>query len=64
MQQGGKCILDKGEMLQVFGIPKSMKKDFKYTFCPGCDHGVAMRLVAELISDVRFFYMIFLILIV
>ena len=37
--------------MQVFKIPESMKKDFKYTFCPGCDHGVAIRLVAELIDE-------------
>ena len=28
-----------------------MKEDFRYTFCPGCDHGVAIRLVAELIDE-------------
>ena len=38
-------------MQQVFSVPKSMKKDFKFTFCPGCDHGIAMRLVAELIDE-------------
>ena len=38
-------------MQQVFGIPKCMKQDFRYTFCPGCDHGVAIRLVAELIDE-------------
>ena len=38
-------------MQQVFSIPKSMKKDFKYTFCPGCDHGVAIRLLAEIIDE-------------
>jgi 2-oxoglutarate ferredoxin oxidoreductase subunit beta len=37
--------------MQVFKIPNSMKKDFRYTFCPGCDHGVAIRLVAELIDE-------------
>lgn len=40
-------------MQQVFGIPKSMKKDFRYTFCPGCDHGVAIRLVAELLDEMN-----------
>ena len=34
-------------MQQVFKIPECMKKDFRYTFCPGCDHGVAIRLLAE-----------------
>lgn len=36
---------------QVFKIPKSIKKDAKFTFCPGCDHGVAVRLVAECIDE-------------
>ena len=36
--------------MQVFKIPNSIKKDSKYTFCPGCDHGVAIRLVAEVID--------------
>lgn len=40
-------------MQQVFSIPKSMKKDFRYTFCPGCDHGVAVRLVAELLDEMN-----------
>lgn len=38
-------------MQQVFSIPKCMKQDFRYTFCPGCDHGVAIRLLAELIDE-------------
>ena len=38
-------------MQQVFNIPKSFKKDFKYTFCPGCDHGIAIRLVGEVIDE-------------
>lgn len=45
-------VLD-NDMQQVFSIPKSMKKDFRYTFCPGCDHGVAIRLVAELIDELE-----------
>ena len=36
---------------KVFGIPKSMKKDFRYTFCPGCDHGIAIRLLGEVIDE-------------
>lgn len=36
---------------QVFKVPESYKKDFKYTFCPGCDHGVAIRLVAEVLDE-------------
>ena len=36
---------------QVFEIQKKKKKDMKYTFCPGCDHGVAIRLIAELLDE-------------
>lgn len=38
-------------MQQVFSVPQSIKKNSKFTFCPGCDHGVAVRLVAELIDE-------------
>ena len=37
--------------MQTFSIPKSLKKDMTYTFCSGCDHGVAIRLVAELLDE-------------
>ena len=40
-------------MQTVFSVPESMKKDFKFTFCPGCDHGIAMRLVGELIDELN-----------
>lgn len=40
-------------MQQVFSIPKSFKKDFHFTFCPGCDHGIAIRLVAEVIDELE-----------
>lgn len=36
---------------QVFKIPESFRKDFKYSFCPGCDHGIALRLVAEVLDE-------------
>lgn len=36
---------------QVFKIADSFKKDANYTFCPGCDHGVAVRLVAEALDE-------------
>ena len=36
---------------QVFKLPESLKGDVKYSFCPGCDHGVAVRLVAEVHDD-------------
>lgn len=44
-------MLQESSLKQVFSIPKCMKPDFRYTFCPGCDHGVAVRLVAELIDE-------------
>ena len=37
--------------VQVFKVPESIKKDSQYSFCPGCDHGVAIRLVAELLDE-------------
>lgn len=38
---------------QVFKIPDSLRKDVKYSFCPGCDHGVAVRLVAEVLDELN-----------
>ena len=38
---------------QVFKIPDSIKDGAKYTFCPGCDHGIAVRLVAEVIDELN-----------
>ena len=37
--------------MQVFSIPKTIKSNAKYTFCPGCDHGVAIRLVAGFLEE-------------
>lgn len=37
--------------MQVFKVPESFKEGFKYTFCPGCDHGIAVRLVGELLDE-------------
>lgn len=34
----------------VFQIPKLLK-DKAFPFCPGCDHGVAVRLVAEVLEE-------------
>lgn len=36
---------------QIFKIPDSLKKDVKFSFCPGCDHGVAIRLMTEIIDE-------------
>ncbi|MDD3436414.1 MAG: thiamine pyrophosphate-dependent enzyme [Candidatus Gastranaerophilales bacterium] len=35
----------------IFKIPKSLKEGTKFPFCPGCDHGVAVRLVAEILDE-------------
>ena len=36
---------------QVFKLPNTLKEGAKYTFCPGCDHGVAVRLAAEVLEE-------------
>ena len=35
----------------VFQRPSRIKKDCKVTFCPGCDHGLAIRIIAELLDE-------------
>ena len=35
----------------VYKEPKSLLKDCRFTFCPGCGHGVVLRLIAELIDE-------------
>lgn len=35
----------------VFQKPKSIHKDCRVTFCPGCDHGVAIRIIAEVLDE-------------
>ena len=39
--------------MQVYSIPKSIKKDSKFTFCKGCGHGVAIKLIAEIIDELN-----------
>lgn len=36
---------------QVFKLPESLRENAKFSFCPGCDHGVAVRLVAEVLDE-------------
>lgn len=38
-------------LTQIFKIPDSLREGMKYSFCPGCDHGVALRLVAECLDE-------------
>lgn len=37
-------------MKKVFGIPKSLAK-VPFTYCPGCHHGIAHRLIAEVVDE-------------
>lgn len=41
----------KGEEKIIFNLPKSLKEGSKFPFCPGCDHGVAIRLIAEVLDE-------------
>ena len=36
---------------QVFKLPESLRENTRYSFCPGFDHGVAVRLVAEVLDE-------------
>lgn len=36
---------------KVFAIPETIKDGISFPFCPGCDHGVAIRLVAEVLEE-------------
>ena len=37
----------------VYKKPDSIRDDYRITFCPGCDHGVAVRLVAEVLDELN-----------
>lgn len=37
----------------IFKIPRSLKEGMKFPFCPGCDHGVAIRLIAEILDELN-----------
>lgn len=39
--------------MQVYSMPKTIKENSTFTFCPGCDHGVAIKLVAELLEELN-----------
>lgn len=38
-------------MQLVYETPKCVKDDFIMTYCAGCDHGVALKLIAEVIDE-------------
>jgi len=42
-------VIDKA-MKKVFSRPKALA-DVKMNFCPGCSHGIVVRLIAELIDE-------------
>lgn len=46
-------MLDLTKDKMVFEIPKSLKQGIKFPFCPGCDHGVAIRLVTEVLDELN-----------
>lgn len=37
----------------VYQKPETIRDDFNISFCPGCDHGVAIKLVAEVIDELK-----------
>jgi len=37
-------------MEKIFSKPESLTKD-PFTYCPGCHHGIAHRLVAEVLDE-------------
>ncbi len=37
--------------MQVYAKPKSIKENSSFTFCSGCDHGLALKLVASVIDE-------------
>ena len=39
--------------MQTFTKPKSIKENSSFTYCPGCDHGVATKLVAQIIDELN-----------
>jgi len=37
----------------VFKLPDSLKEGATFSFCPGCDHGLAIRIIAELLDEMN-----------
>lgn len=38
-------------LTQTFKIPDCIKEGAKFSFCPGCDHGIAVRILAEVLDE-------------
>ena len=39
--------------MQVYSAPKAIKENSDFTFCPGCDHGIAIKIIAHLIDELN-----------
>ncbi len=39
--------------MQTYAKPKSIKENSSFTFCSGCDHGLAIKLVAQVIDELN-----------
>ncbi len=39
--------------MQVYSAPKTIKENSDFTFCPGCDHGLAIKIVAQIIDELN-----------
>ncbi len=37
----------------IFETPKTIKENSNFTFCSGCDHGIAIKLVAQIIDELN-----------
>ena len=37
----------------VYKRPESLLEDARFTFCPGCGHGVVLKIMAELIDEFK-----------
>ncbi len=37
----------------VYRTPKTIKENSTFTFCPGCDHGIAVKLVANVLDELN-----------
>ena len=39
--------------MQVYSTPKAIKENSNFTFCPGCDHGLAIKTIAHVIDELN-----------
>jgi len=39
--------------MQTFKVPETIKQNSTFSFCPGCDHGVALKLVAQVLDELN-----------